>query len=213
MVVNTKYVKENTDSWQVLFDKRYKGKLAMLNNSFEVSSVASKLLGYSINDTSNEKFSKLTPMLHEQKPLLQGYMDVMTIKDLLIEEKLWAAQIYSGEGLAAVDENENLAYVIPKEGAPIWIDYFAVPRFAQHKEEAHIFLNYILRPEVNAAIASELWYATPNEAATPHMDPEVTQSPSVYPPPAIRARCEFFMDTGEATPIFTKLWTNLLAKQ
>jgi spermidine/putrescine transport system substrate-binding protein len=213
MVVNTKYIKENTDSWQVLFDKRYKGKIAMLNNSFEVSSVASKLLGYSINDTSNEKFAKMTPKLHEQKPLLQGYMDVMTIKDLLIEEKLWAAQIYSGEGLTAVDENENLEYVIPKEGAPIWIDYFAVPRFAQHKEEAYIFLNYILRPEVNAAIASELWYATPNEAATPHMDPEVTQSPSVYPPPAIRARCEFFMDTGEATPIFTKLWTNLLAKQ
>ncbi len=213
MVVNTKYIKEDTDSWQVLYDKRYKGKLAMLNNSFEVMSAASKLLGHSINDTSNEHFTKMKPMLREQKPLLQGYLDVMTIKDLLIEEKLWAAQIYSGEGLAAVDENENLAYVIPKQGAPIWVDYFAVPRHAQHKEEAHIFLNYILRPEVNAAIASELWYATPNEAATPHMDPEVTQSPSVYPPADVRARCEFYEDTGEATPIFTRIWTDLLAKQ
>ena len=213
MVVNTKYIKENTDSWQVLFDKRYRGKLAMLNNSFEVSCAASKLLGYSINDTSNEKFAKMTPMLHEQKPLLQGYLDVMTIKDLLIEEKLWAAQIYSGEGLTAVDENENLAYVIPKEGAPIWVDHFAMPRHAQHKEEAHIFLNYILRPEVNAAIATELWYATPNEAATPHMDPEVTQSPSVYPTSEIKDRCEFFKNLGEATPTITRIWTDLLAKQ
>ena len=213
MVVNTKYIKEDTDSWQVLFDKRYKGKIAMLNNSFEVMSAASKLLGHSINDVSNEHFTKMKPILREQKPLLQGYLDAMTIKDLVIEEKLWAAQIYSGEGLAAADENENLEFVIPKEGAPIWVDLFAIPRHAQHKEEAHIFLNYILRPEVNAAIASELWYATPNEAATPHMDPEVAQSPSVYPTPEIRARCEFYYDTGEATPIFTRIWTELLAKQ
>ena len=213
MVVNTKYIKEDADSWQVLFNKRYKGKIAMLNNSFEVMSAASKLLGHSINDTSDEHFAKMKPMLREQKPLLQGYLDVITLKDLLIEEKLWAAQIYSGEGLTAVDENENLAYVIPKEGAPIWVDYFAMPRHAQHKEAAHIFLNYILRPEVNAAIASELWYATPNEAATPHMDPEVTQSASVYPTPDIRARCEFYEDTGEATPIFTRIWADLLAKQ
>ena len=213
MVVNTKYIKEEADSWQVLFNKRYKGKIAMLNDPFEVMAVASKLLGYSINDTSNEHFSKMKPMLHEQKPLIQGYLDVITIRNLLIEEKLWAAQIYSGEGLVAVDENENLAYVIPKEGAPIWVDYFAMPRHAQHKEAAHIFLNYILRPEVNAAIASELWYATPNEAATPHMDPEVTQSASVYPPADVRARCEFFANLGEATPTFTRIWSDLLAKQ
>jgi spermidine/putrescine transport system substrate-binding protein len=213
MVVNTKYIKEDTDSWQVLFNKQYKGKIAVLNNSFEVMAAASKLLGYSINDTSNEKFSKMKPMLREQKPLLQGYLDVVTIRHLLIEEKLWAAQIYSGEGLVAVDENENLAYVIPKEGAPIWLDHFAMPRHAQHKEAAHIFLNYILRPEVNAAIASELWYATPNEAATPHMDPEVIQSASVYPPADVRARCEFFEDTGEATPTFSRIWADLLAKQ
>ncbi len=59
MVVNTKYIKENTDSWQVLFDRRYKGKIAMLNNPFEVMAVPSKLLGYSINDTSDEKFTKM----------------------------------------------------------------------------------------------------------------------------------------------------------
>ena len=144
--------------------------------------------------------------MHEQKSLIQGYLDIMTIKGLMIEEKLWAAQIYSGEGLAAVDENENLVYIIPKEGAPIWIDLFLIPRDAEHKEEAQQFLNYILRPEVNAAVASELWYATPNEAAKPLMDPEVTQSPSVYPPPDIMARCEFFKDTGDETPMYTKIW-------
>ena len=74
------------------------------------------------------------------------WFDVIKIKELLIEEKLWAAEIDSGEGLAAVDENENLEYVIPKEGASIWVDNFAILRDAKNKEEAHIFLNCILRP-------------------------------------------------------------------
>ena len=74
------------------------------------------------------------------------WFDVIKIKELLIEEKLWAAEIDSGEGFAAVDENENLECVIPKEGASIWVDNFAILRDAKNKEEAHIFLNCILRP-------------------------------------------------------------------
>jgi len=214
MVVNKKYIKENMDSWKVLFDKRYKNHLAMLNNNFEVAAVASKLLGFSINTNNREELTGAKDILLKQKPLLKGYLDVVTIQKLLINEKLWAAHIYSGEGLSAVDKNENLEYVIPKEGAPVWVDFFAMPRDAKHKEEAHIFLNYMLRPEVNASIASELWYATPNKAATPLMDQEVVESPSVYPSPEVMARCEFFTETGEvAVSIINKVWTKLTAKE
>jgi len=213
MVVNKKYIKENTDSWKVLFDKRYKDRLAMLNNNFEVAAVACKLIGFSINTNNREELTRVKDILLKQKPLLKGYLDALTIKELLINEKLWAAQIYSGEGLSAVDENENLEYVIPKEGAPVWVHFFAMPRDAKHKEEAHIFLNYILRPEVNASIASELWYATPNEAATPLMDQEVVESTSVYPSPEVMARCEFFKNTGEtAISIINTIWSELTVK-
>jgi spermidine/putrescine transport system substrate-binding protein len=213
MVVNKKYIKDGADSWKVLFDKRYKGKLAMLNNHWEVISVASKLSGNSINIKNQEELDSAMKICSEQKPLLQGYLEVMKIKELLIEEKLWAAEMYSGEGLAAVDENENLEYVIPKEGAAIWVDNFVVLRDAINKEEAHIFLNYILRPEVNATIASELWYATPNKPAIPLMDEEVAQSPSVFPTPEIVSRCEFFGNTGEFTPNITRAWSDLMAKK
>ncbi|MFH1675089.1 MAG: spermidine/putrescine ABC transporter substrate-binding protein [Pseudomonadota bacterium] len=212
MVVNKKYIKEDTDSWKVLFDKRYKGKLAMLNNSFEVVAAASKMLGYSINITSPEKIEKVKKLLLEQKTLVQGYYDTETLKDLMIHEKLWAAQIYSGEGLVVADENENLEYVIPKEGAPVWADFFVMPRDAKHKEEAHMFLNYILRPDVNASIASELWYATPNEAAKPLMDPEVLNSKSVYPPAEVMERCEFFKNTGDVTRLIAPIWSDLMIK-
>lgn len=213
MVVNKKYIKEGTDSWKVLYDERYKGKLAMLNNSWEVISVAAKLSGDSINIKSLEVLDRAMKVSSEQKPLLQGYFDAIKIQKLLIEEKLWAAEIYSGEGLVAVDENENLEYVVPKEGASIWVDHFALLRDAKNKGEAHIFLNYILRPEVNAAIASELWYATTNKAALPLMDEEVAQSPSVFPPPEILSRCEVWENVGEFTPNITRAWSELIAKK
>ena len=209
LAVNKKYITENSDSWKVLFDERYKGKIAVLSDGFEVIGNALKVMGLSINTTDPEKLAEAKEMLLKQKPLLRGYLDVNTIKDMMIKEKLWAAQVYSGEGLVAADENENIEYVIPKEGAPIYIDMFVLLRDARNKDEAHVFLNYILRPEVNAKIASELWYATANKAAEPFMDPEVIQSPSVYPSPEVMARCEFYKDIGKATLVMNKIWNEV----
>lgn len=151
-------------------------------------------------------------VLIEQRDILQGYYDTNKIKELMINESLWAAQVYSGEGLTAASENTNVEYVIPQEGAAIWMDFFVMPRDARHQEEAYQFLNYILRPEVMAAIASELWYATPNEAAKPLMDPEVVKSESVYPLPKVMARCEFIKNSGETTQIIGSLWSDLTVK-
>jgi len=209
LLINKKFVQKNTDSLKVLFDPQYKGRLAMLNNAYEMAGAAAKLLGYPLNITESNQFAEVEKLLLTQKPLLQGYLDVMTIKKRMVSEKLWAAQMYSGEGLAAADENEDLVYVIPREGAAIWVDSFAIPRDAKHKPEVHIFLDYILKPDVNAAIASELWYATPNTGASPLMDPEVRQSPSVYPTTSIRDRCEFYSNVGEATTMYTRLWSRL----
>ena len=209
IAVNKKYITENSDSWNVLFDERYKGKIAVLSDGFEVIGNALKAMGLSINTTDPEKLAEAKKMLLKQKPLLVGYLDVLTIEDMLINEKLWAAQIYSGEGLVVADENENIEYVIPKEGAPIYMDLFVLLRDAKNKDEAHLFLNYILKPEVNAKIASEVWYASPNEAAQPFMDPEVIQSPSVYPSPEILARCEFYENLGNATQAMNRIWNEV----
>jgi spermidine/putrescine-binding protein len=210
MVVNKKYIKEDWDSWSVLFDQRYKGKIAMLNNPFEVTAAVCKMLGLSINTTDPNDFEQVRDILIKQKPIIRGYSDALTNQELIIDGELWAAQIYSGEGLVAVDENDDLVYVIPREGASVWVDCFVMPRDAQHKEEAHIFLNYILRPAVNASIASEIWYATTNREAIPLMDPEVVKSLSVYPPDEVIARTDFFIDIGEASNMYNKLWAELM---
>jgi len=212
LLINTHYIRENADSWQVLWDRRYAGKLAMLDDPYDVAAAACKLSGFSINTTNPVELGQVKKLLFEQKPLLRGYLDVNTIKRMMIDETLWAAESYSGEALAAVEENDRLAYIIPKEGASIWVDFFVIPRDAQHKEEACRFLDYVERPDVMAALASELWYATPNRAAAKLMSPEVLQSPAVYPPPAVTARCEFIQKETEGARAVQALWTDLRAQ-
>lgn len=212
IVINSKYIDEESDSWNLLFNEKYKNRVAMLNNSFEVFAAASKSIGNSINQRNREELDNAYELLLKQKKINRGYYDVFTITDLLLSEDIWAGQVYSGEGLAAADKNQNLEYIIPLEGAPIWLDSFVIPRFSNNSEEAHTFINYILRPEVIGKIASELWYATPNSMDRQYIDPEVLESESVYPSESVLRSCEYYTDIGELSPYLFKRWSELTSK-
>lgn len=209
IVVNTKYVSEYEKSWKLLWDERYAGKIAMLENSFETFAVAQKMLGHSIQSRDPEDYEMAKAALFRQKPLLHGYFPSVKMLDLMREEKVWGAHIYNGDGLMLADENASFAFFVPEEGAPLWVDHFAITRNARNREAAHLFLNYMLEPEVNARIASELWYASPNRAAQELIDPEVLASPGVNPPPEILAKSEFFSDMGELTRLVQSIWNEL----
>jgi putrescine transport system substrate-binding protein len=80
----------------------------------------------------------------------------------------------------------ELAYTTPREGALAWFDLWFIPADAPHPTNAHLFLNYLLRPEVIAAISNETRYAAPNLKAMPYVLPEVRDDPAVYPPEDVR---------------------------
>jgi spermidine/putrescine-binding protein len=213
MVVNRKFIKPPFRSWNVLFQKDYSRKVAMLNNGYEVLSASLKILNESINTTDLKILDKAGNKLYEQNPLVSGYFDAITIMNKLISEELWAAQIYSGEGLSACDRNDNLEYIIPEEGAPIWLDNFVIPRDAPNVNAAHQFIDFILEPRINGSIASELWYATSNKEALKFIDEEVLNSDSVFPDKETLNRCEFYSDNGAAVGFITELWSALKKKK
>ena len=212
LAVNTRFIPDGYRSWNILWDKRLKGKIAMLNNPFEVAGAASKLLGFPLNPLP-EQLPFVRDKLLEQKPLLAGYYDAVTLSSMLVEEEIWAAQIYSGDGLIASELNEDIAFVIPEEGCAIWMDVFIIPQGAENVAQAHKFINYVHEPAVNAEIASELWVKTLNSAAEKYIDPEVIDSPKVNPPDEIIALCEFFGDMGAAESVRGRLqiWSELLS--
>ena len=209
VVINTKYIPEDTTSWAVLYDEKYKGRIGMLNNVYEVTATAAKQLGYSINSTDKQELDEIHRFLTEQQPLIHGYHGPDKMMELLRDETIWLAHQYSGESIELMNEDEKFIYFIPQEGAPIWIDSFAIPRRSKLKDEAHAFLNYILRPDVNAEIASYLWYATPNKAAEKLLDKELLESEEAYPPEEVKARCEFFGTIGEADAAYYRIWRDL----
>jgi len=214
-VVNRKFIKEKADSWAVLWNPDYKGKLAMMDSMGEVMSATFKYLGYSANSIDAIVLEKAGEKLLAQKPLLVGYLDYTVIRDKLISEELWAAHSYNGEGLQAADENENLEYIIPKEGSVMWLDCWAVPRDAKNKYTAEVFINYINEPKVMADIANYLFYASCNSAAAAFTNKEILESPALYPPEETLKKCEFFgMEGDEETlhasqQIRNKIWVEL----
>lgn len=219
IAVNRDFVKEKEPSWAILWNPAYGGKIAMLNNLDEVIGAALKYLGYSINTLDLERIEEVHRKLLKQEPLLAGYLDPITIRSNLISGKLWAAQIYSGEGMYAADKNDSIEYIIPGEGSSRWIDCLVIPRDSRHKAEAHEFINFILEPEISGAIANYLWYANCNHAARAHTDREILESPYLYPPPSVLSNCEFFHLAGTADQRrstqkkFNRIWSELRLKK
>jgi len=205
---NSTKVTGEVNSWRLLWDTKYKGKITMLDDMRSALSAPLKRLGCSLNSTSEKELMEAKKMLLEQKPLLKAYISA-PVKSLLIAGEVWLSQLYVGDTLMAKDENDDLKYCIPKEGCEIWDDNLAIPKSAPHKYTAEVWMNYCLRPEVSAAVSNFVHYATPVKAAKKFISKDDLNNPGIYPPPEVMKHLEFTKDVGEATRIYDQIWTEL----
>ena len=101
----------------------------------------------------------------------------------------WSGDVF--QSIARADEagnNVSIQYIIPREGTQIWFDVMAIPADAPHPENAHAYINYILRPDVMAGITNYVWYANAVPAANSLTDPEILADPAIYPSDEVKAR-------------------------
>lgn len=206
--VNTRYVKEPVDSWDILWDPKYRGRIAMLNDPREVFGVALKRLGYSANTRDLEALEKAKELLVEQKPLVLTY-DSDNTEILLVSEEVWLAHGYSGDVLRAMEDNPDITYVVPKEGGLLWMDVMAIPKTARNVDGALKFINFILRPDIHARLAEANQYPTPNRAAWEYHDEEFRQNPAIYVPDDVMERMEWIEDLGDMATVVDRLWTEV----
>ena len=128
-----------------------------------------------------------------------------------------AVGVWGTAGCRHETEAENgieIAYSIPKEGTIIWFDMLAIPSDAPHPENAHRFIDYLLEPEVIAAITDYVYYANPNRASTALIDEEITGDPGIYPTDAVKAK--LFPDLAHSarfTRVQTRAWTRFKTGQ
>ncbi|MBW8312967.1 MAG: polyamine ABC transporter substrate-binding protein [Rhizobium sp.] len=186
------------DSWSLLFDPANAEKLAacgisVLDDEQEAFAAALIWKGMDANALTGAETQAVTDAFAAIRPHVRYFNSSKYIDDLANGD-ICLAMGYSGDVFLAGDRAEEsgngveIQYIIPKEGAVRWVDLMAIPKDAPHAANAHALMDYLLKPEVAAGITNYVAYASPNTAATPLVDPEISGDPGVYPPAEVLAK-------------------------
>ncbi|MFZ9520695.1 MAG: polyamine ABC transporter substrate-binding protein [Silvanigrellaceae bacterium] len=212
---NSKVVSNPPKSWKQFFDSsvvQSAGKrISLLDDPREVIGAALKANGLSLNSTVTDELNQAKRKILELKPLISRF-DTMSYKDLLASGDLWIAQAYSGDVVKMQATNPELKYVIPEDGATLWVDNLAIPKDAPNPEVAADFINFVMIPEVNKKIAMSIHYATTNEPARKLLPETELNNTSIYPSKDVEARLELFKDLGTAAESIDTAWAEIRAE-
>ena len=211
ILYNKNKVKEKVDSWNILWDEKYKDNIIMMNSTRDTLGVALKRLGYSMNSRNDAELEKAKQSLIKQKDLVLAYL-VDETKTQMVNEEADLAVMYSGDAIVSKGENENLEYVIPKEGSNIWYDSMVIPKNAKNVSGAEKFIDYMLRPEVQAKNAEYcVGYTSPVKGVKELLPDEIKNSKVAYPDIEKLPPLESFRDLGDFIKVYDRLWTEINA--
>jgi putrescine transport system substrate-binding protein len=211
------------NSWALLFDPENARKLAGCGiNVLDDDEALTAALIYLKRDPNSAKaedldaaqaaFRRVRPHIKHIHSSL--YLDALANGDICL------AHGYSGDVIQArnrareAKNNIEVAYAVPAEGAVLWVDVMAIPIDAPHADAAYAFIDYLLRPEIIAAISNKVSYANANAKATPLVDKAVREDPNVYLPEAAKANLVTLRVLGERERrARTRVWTRIKTGQ
>ena len=211
IVYNTKKVTETVDSWNILWDEKYKKEIFMYDSQRDSLAVALKKLGFSLNTQNIEELEAAKQELMKQKPLVLSYVGD-DVKNSMIMGTGALAVVYSGDAVFMKGENPNLEYVVPKEGSNFFVDAMVIPANSKHKKEAELFINFMCRTDIAVKNVEYIGYSTPHTAAKELLDTELKNDEDAYPGDEILKRCEMFHDLGDFVKEYDRVWTEIMAK-
>ena len=179
------------DSSALIFDPEVISKftdcgISFLDDPTSVIPMAMLYLGYPANSVDLEHLREVEQLVKSVRPYVTYFSSTKMLQDLPSEE-VCIAMSWSGDYSVASNRAREagidieLDYIIPKEGSGMWFDNMYIPADAPHKENAYLFLNYMLRPEVIAASTDYIGYANANKSATPLVDPKIAGNIAIYP--------------------------------
>jgi spermidine/putrescine transport system substrate-binding protein len=205
IVVNTDVVKDPIKGFKDVFQPKFKDRIVVLNDNREIVTWALYTLGVSANAISKERLEQARPIVAEWIKLIKVF-DSDSPKTALLNGDVDLGVVWSGEAAILWKENKKFKYVLATDGAHQFIDVLAIPVAAKHKEAAHKFINYILRPEVSKLISDEFPYTNPNLEARKLLSPEQLANPASYP---TAGKLETFHDIGKLAADIDRLMTDL----
>lgn len=221
IIYNTTMVDEPITSWSAMFNEQYAGDVLLINNSRDAFAMALYYLGYSVNTTDEREIREAYQLIADAnaKGVYQGkVMDQVFQK--MEGGNAAIATYYAGDYLTMLENNEDLAYVVPQEGSNWFVDAMCVLKDAQNMDEAHEWINFIASTEANLANMDYIWYASPNSEALEmypayyeetygeELDMELYEIMAA--PQEILDRCEAYLVLPEETrQLYNDLWIEL----
>lgn len=207
ILYNKTMVSDPVDSWSILWDEKYADNILMQDSVRDAFMVALKLNGCSMNTLDESELQAAKNSLIEQKPLVQAYV-IDQVRDKMIGDEAALGVIYSGEAIYTQRENENLEYVIPKEGTNVWIDSWVIPKNAPNKENAEKFIDFMCREDIALMNFEYITYSTPNTAAQALIeDEDIKNSKIAFPDLSQYENLETFQYLGrEGDELYNGLW-------
>lgn len=208
IIYNKTMVTDPVDSWDMLWNEKYKGEIIMLDSQRDALAVSLKRLGYSLNSRNEDELAKAKEALIEQKGMLLAYAGD-NLKDMMISGEGSMAVCWSGDAMYMMSENPDLAYALPKEGSNLWFDNMVIPKGAENVEEAHLFIDFMNRAEIAKRNVEYIGYSTPNNKAKALLDPEISGNASAYPDIKTLSNFEVFLDPGDYIEKYNQIWTEV----
>lgn len=214
------------DSWDLVFKPENMEKLkkggcgvAMLDAQSEIMAPALNYIGKDPNSLVEADYTLAGEMLAKVRPYITYFHSSQYINDIANGDICVAVGWNGDFGIAATRTEEakngiEIVYSIPKEGTEMWFDMMAIPKDAKNVEGAHLFINYILRPDVIAKISNFVTYPNANDASLPMVADEVKNDPNTYPSEEVMAKLwTLRIMPNEIDRAMTRVWTTVKTGQ
>lgn len=181
--------------WQQLLspEPRLSGRIVMVDDTFDLVSVALKAAGYSINTHAEPELKAAYELLRKQRPFVARYqLSFAAVSDSEAGRKIAAAMVYSGDFyiLQQKSQYKDWVYVVPQEGSPLWLDCLSILKSSQHQADAQRFLAFLTRTDI-ALLNGESIGFTPALKKS-YLSASLTNNSVIYPPPEQLQRSEFY---------------------
>lgn len=208
--VNKKYYDPNSiTSWNDLWDKRFYNSLLALDDTREMFSMALIKQGFSANDSNVDHIKDAYQQLKALMPNIKVFSSD-TVISIMVDEDASIGMSWNGDAVKAQRDNPNIVFVYPKEGFVVWVDNFAIPMNAPHKDAAYTFINFIQRPDIARSVVMEINYPTTNLTAQHLLPEKIRNNPAAYPSKEIMKRAQFQRDLNDDTlALYEKYWDEL----
>ncbi len=207
-------VAEEDIDWDILWDETYADQILMFDNPRDAFAIAEIMAGYSLNTEDPDELIIAAERLKEQKSVVQAYV-MDEIFDKMASGDAWLAPYYAGDALTILEENEDLAFVVPKSGTNLFVDAMCIPVGAKQKEAAEMYINFMCEPDIAFANIDYICYSTPHSEAFEMLDEETQNDPVSYPDDEyLEANTTVFVNlSDEANAQMQKLWTEMKSAQ